>query len=205
MNKKLSAVLEIFLILLFFIASTYLIQNFNLEMYLDIGFLGMLIYVLLAFVAVVIAPISTIPLIPLASNMWGWKIAGGLSIIGWTLGSLVAFILARRYGEPIIRKIISLDRLHSIESKLPRENLFLGVLFLRMAVPVDVLSYAIGLFSKMELKSYFWATLIGVSPFAFILAYAGMVSPYYQLIIITVAIIIFLGGYLIYKKEKKEK
>jgi uncharacterized membrane protein YdjX (TVP38/TMEM64 family) len=41
-----------------------------------------------------------------------------------------------------------------------------------MAIPADVLSYALGLLVMMPYTHYFLATLIGVTPFALIFAYA---------------------------------
>jgi uncharacterized membrane protein YdjX (TVP38/TMEM64 family) len=65
------------------------------------GALGMGAYVVLTLFAVVVAPVSTLPLLPLASVMWGWVMAGILSVAGWTIGGQIAFLLARRYGKPL--------------------------------------------------------------------------------------------------------
>lgn len=158
------------------------------------GFAGMAAYVAVTVVSVVIAPVSTLPLLPLASAMWGWVIAGALSVVGWTIGAQVAFFLARRFGVPLVRKLVSLETLNKVEDRLPREHLFWSVVFLRMAVPVDVLSYAIGLFSRMKGTSYFFATLIGVIPFAFLFAYAGTLSPVFQIAALLAGIAVFFIG-----------
>ena len=50
---------------------------------------------------------------------------------------------------------------------------FMSVVLLRMVLPVDVLSYALGFFSDISLWRYTTATIIGIAPFAFIFAYAG--------------------------------
>jgi len=70
-----------------------------------------------------------------------------------------------------------------LEKKIPKENLFLGIIFLRMVIPVDILSYALGLFSKIKTRDYLLATIIGVSPFAFIFAYLGRMPFYYQIFV----------------------
>jgi uncharacterized membrane protein YdjX (TVP38/TMEM64 family) len=171
------------LVLLFVLASVFA-DKYQTQMQAvvsDDGSLGMGAYVLLTVFAVVAAPVSTLPLLPLASGMWGWVLAGGLSIAGWTIGGQIAFLLARRFGKPFLRKIISLEKLEKYEKRIPEENMFWTVLFLRMAVPVDVLSYALGLFSRMKSVPYFFATLIGVAPFAFIFAYAGTLPFLYQM------------------------
>jgi len=73
-----------------------------------------------------------------------------------------------------------------------------------MSIPVDILSYALGLFSKITLKRYFLATLIGVTPFAFVLAYVGTISFYYQVATLLIAAFIFLLGILIVLRKKKD-
>ena len=154
-----------------------------------------------AIIATVIAPLSSVPLLPVVSSIYGWFIAGLLSVIGWTIGSVIAFWLARRYGMPLVKKIVSLESINNIEKRIPEDNLFWSIVFLRMVVPVDFLSYLLGLFSHIKYKTYFWATLIGVTPFAFILAYLGTLPLVYQIITFTIAAIFILVGLLIYRKR----
>lgn len=161
----------------------------------------MVYYVIVTTLAVVVAPVSTLPLIPIASVAWGWFIAGVLSILGWVLGSQIAFFLARRYGKPLVQKIVSLEKLERFEKRFPEKNVFWTVVLLRMVVPVDVLSYAVGLFSEMKSVTYFLATMLGVIPFAFIFAYTGTLSIGTQLIVcIEVAVLAFLVYILKNKK-----
>ena len=198
MLNKTKSFVEIFIILILFLFFYYIIQT-NLELIKESlnDNLGMSVYVLITIVAIVIAPISTLPLLPIASNLWGWVTAAVLSIIGWTIGSLIAFILARKYGVSLISKFISIEKINKFEKMVPKENFFWGVVFLRMVVPVDILSYALGLFSKIKTKSYFFATLIGVTPFAFVFAYAGKMPFVYQILALLLALVIILFGLMI--------
>jgi len=50
---------------------------------------------------------------------------------------------------------------------------FWWIVLLRAIIPVDALSYAIGLFSRVSLWKYSLATFIGMVPMAFIISYAG--------------------------------
>lgn len=159
------------------------------------GPFGALFYVLITVAAVVIAPVSTFPLLPIAVSLWGSFFAAVLSIIGWTLGASIAFGLARRYGKPLIGKMISLKKIEHVEKLIPQKNIFMSVLLLRMALPVDVLSYALGLFSNISFKHYFFATLIGVSPFAFFFAYAVELPVTTQFLVVVVALIVLASGY----------
>jgi len=65
-----------------------------------------------------------------------------------------------------------------------------------MTVPVDVLSYVLGLFSRMKSAPYFFATLIGVAPFAFVFAYAGTLPFLYQMEALGLALFVMLLVFL---------
>ncbi|MBI2459741.1 MAG: VTT domain-containing protein [Parcubacteria group bacterium] len=156
-------------------------------------------YIFFTIIAVVFAPVSTLPLIPLATSVWGWFIAGMLSIVGWTIGAQIAFYIARYFGKPLVKKLISFDKLNKFENYFPKQNTFWAVVFFRMVIPVDVLSYALGLFSRMNGFSYFLATLIGVAPFAFILAYAGTLSVGFQIAALGAGFMMIFIGYSVKK------
>jgi len=159
------------------------------------GAFGIIAYVFITILAIVIAPISTVPLIPIASGLWGWFMAAILSIIGWAIGAQIAFHLARRFGKPLVAKLISIEKLTRFEKRFSKEHMFWAVVFLRMTIPVDILSYAIGLFSNMKSSIYFFATLIGITPFAFVIAYAGTLTVWLQLTVFLVVVIIFISWY----------
>lgn len=190
---------------LLFVLSSWLVQN-NLEAIAGIigddGW-GMAIYVLVSMVTIVLAPVATIPLIPIAASLWGGFITGLLNIFSWLVGSMIAFGIARIVGVRFVRKVVSLHRLEKIERMIPEKGMFGAIVFLRMVIPVDLLSYALGLFSQVRAGLYFWATLIGIIPFAFILAYAGRIPFTYQLIAILVLVLLALPGLAIYLLIKR--
>ena len=207
MNNRLKSFIEVLIIIVLFVFFSYIVQS-NIDFFKGIigdGFLGMFFYVLITIVAIVIAPISTMPLLPIASNLWGVFSAALLSIIGWTVGAFIAFIIARTYGVPIIKKFVPIEKINKLEKMVPRENVFWGVVFLRMIVPVDILSYALGLFSKMKTRDYVLATLIGVSPFAFVFAYLGKMPIQYQLAAFLVIAIILIIGFIVKEKRRKKR
>ena len=204
-NKKmLASVLGLIIIGVFFVASALLAQKYESELHAvvnDDSVFGMLGYVLITAVAIVVAPVSTLPLIPLTVSLWGWFTAGVLSIIGWTVGSQVAFLLARAYGKSLVQKFVSLERFRAYEKQFGAGNIFWTVVLLRMIVPVDILSYALGLFSTMSSRSFFLATIIGITPFAFIFSYLGSLPPSFQIItLIEIVLLIFIIHYLWKKK-----
>src|SRR3989344_5624435 len=107
-NKK--YVFEILFILFLFILFSFIVHR-NIDFIsslFDTPF-GMLVYIFIVILAVVIAPVSALPLLPVASQLWGWFLAGIFGIIGWTIGGLIAFEISRKYGVPLVKTLACLN------------------------------------------------------------------------------------------------
>jgi uncharacterized membrane protein YdjX (TVP38/TMEM64 family) len=157
--------------------------------------LGMALYVAITIVAVVIMPVSTLPILPVAVGFWGSFIAALLSVIGWIVGAIFAFLIARRFGSPVVRRFTNLRNIERFEQVLPEQHVFWGLVFLRITLPVDVLSYAVGLFTKISFKIYLTSTALGIIPFAFIFSYAATMPPHYQLVAGIIGFAVLFIGY----------
>jgi len=188
-----------------FIIISYVAQNklINLNFFSKNLFLGIIIYISILVLEAVVAPINTMPLIPIASEVVGWWQAAIYTLIGWTLGAFVVLIISQKYGKLLIRKMISLEKLEKYEKIIPTEHIFLNVVLLRLFMPIDIISYAFGLFTNIKKSTYVLATLIGYAPLAFFVAYLGTVSTFYQIIglIISTIVILIEGALLIRKKR----
>ncbi len=150
--------------------------------------LGGMIFVFMMVLSTVIPPITIFPLIPFVGVVLGPFITMIYSIVGWTIGSVVAFIIARQYGRPFLAKYVSLDKIDEWENKIPENNEFVVLVVLRMITPVDVLSYAMGMFCRICLWKYTLASFIGVIPFSFVLAYG------YDIVLLRNKTILFVVG-----------
>lgn len=156
---------------------------------------GAFMYVLIMMTAVIVAPFETLPLLPVAATLWGANVAAILTIVGWTIGSLVAFTLARKFGRKLVYRFTDNNTLEEWAGKLPRRQIFWLVAFARFLLPIDVISYAVGLFTKMPLHSYLAATVIGIIPFAYIFAYGSQLKTSLQLIAMAIVLIIIIFKY----------
>jgi len=206
-KEQINAAVGILVIVFVFLIVSYLVQNNIEEMrsLIGAGFMGMFVYLLILIISIVVAPVASLPLLPVASGIWGWFIAGLLSIIGWGIGALIAFGLSRKYGVPLIKKFVSLEEIGKYEKMIPEENIFWSIVFLRMALPVDILSYVLGLLSHIRFRTYAIATFIGIIPGAFILAYAGTLPFRYQVMAFIIGVIIILTSLKIRKIYKLKK
>jgi len=205
-KKIIISSIALFLIAIMFLLSSYFSREYQLEIqnYIGNGFFGIMLFIFVNILAVVIAPFSTLPLIPVATSMWGWFLTGVYSIVAWTIGAQIAFYISRIFGKKLVYKIVSAEKIGEIEKRIPEKNTFWSLVLLRMIVPVDILSYAVGLFSKIKAKTFLATTFIGVIPFAFIFAYIGTLSSRIQ-IIVFVEIFAAILLMLIYRKNSIKK
>ncbi|GEM_PF-2625185 len=192
-------------IIAIFALLSYLVQNelIDLSFFSDNVAVILLFYLAILVVEAIIAPINTMPLIPLAAAVFGWWQAAIYTLIGWTLGAFVVFVISQKYGKLLIRKLVSLEKLEKYEKIIPTEHIFLNVVILRLFMPIDIVNYALGLFTNIKKSTYLIATLIGYAPLAFFVAYLGKVSIFYQVAgaLICTLIIIIEGALLIRKKR----
>lgn len=166
------------------------------------GAFGAILFLLLTAVFVVfVIPLDIVFLIPIGVSLWGPLPTAFLSIAGWTVGASVAFTLARRYGMPVVVHIIGERNMTGLRERIPTGNLFWSVVVLRMLVPVDLLSYALGLFTEMPRRRYMLATLIGVAPFGFVFAYVGALPPWYQFLALGVIALLVSFVFLRYRAK----
>ncbi len=171
------------------------------------GFLqGLFFLGIVLFVSTVIAPLNTFSLVPFASMVFGWKITAFVCVIAWTLGAVVAFIFSRHYGKRALSFLKILQETEKYSNRVPEDLSFLSLIFLRMLIPVDILSYAIGLFTNISLFRYTLATAIGVTPFSIIWSYGGEAALSKQYLSLfsagAVAVLVVLIGRHFYKINK---
>ena len=134
--------------------------------------LGAGIYFVLVVASVVLLPFSSLPLLPLATRSYGVVLTALLSAAGWWAGCLIAFQIAR-LGRRYLERITSMEAVDRVEEKIPEDVGFGGIVVLRMILPVDVVSFALGLLKRLRFRTYAVASLVGILPFAFVMSYAG--------------------------------
>ena len=179
MRRSLILIGPIFLFAVLFLAGVFLAKEIepSLVEYLNgRESRGLVFYVIFIALGVVVAPISAIAVLPVVVKLYGILMASLASAFGWTVGAIGAFFLARRYGLPLVKHFVSKEKIDRIEKFLVGKRPFLKVFVLRVFFPVDILSYALGLLPHLSFKTYLWATILGVLPFAFIFSYLSEFS-----------------------------
>lgn len=135
-----------------------------------------IVFATLMFGATIIAPVVLLPLVPVVSPILGPFVTGLACWVGWTLGSVVAFWIARYGGRPLLARFTDLGRLDTLEARIPEASHFLLICALRLIVPVDILSYALGLFSTVSMRTYALASAVSILWFSFAFSYLGFAA-----------------------------
>ncbi len=134
-------------------------------------------------------------------------------LVGMALGSIIAILLARRFGKGLVEALYSREKMESmpILNDPKKRNAMTAVLFLIPGTPKDLLTYLIGL-TEMSIPLYLLITLICRSPSVIMSAISGSALGDDRLkralILFVITGIISACGYLVYlwiQKRSKQK
>jgi len=129
-------------------------------------------FVLIQFQAV-FAPLPSFPVIYAAGFLFGTFWGGLLSWVSGLASAALCFSLARRFGRPLVERVVSPAALRRADGLFLRHGAF-AVLLARLLpfTAFDLLSYAAGL-TPMGLGPFLVATAIGMTPATFLMAWVG--------------------------------
>jgi len=139
------------------------------------GVWGPIVVVGVMTLAIVVSPLPSAPIALAAGAAYGHGFGTALVLLGAELGALVAFVLARKLGRPIIERYVGQSLGKGL---LGSQNMLTFLVFASRLLPFlsfDLISYAAGL-SKLHLWRFALATLAGIIPASFFLAHLGSVA-----------------------------
>tara|TARA_Y100000310_G_scaffold342172_1_gene444131 strand:- start:2669 stop:3322 length:654 start_codon:yes stop_codon:yes gene_type:complete len=168
--------------------------------------MGMLAFLGLAAAGAILSPFSSVPIVPFVIPIWGEVLTFTLLTIGWLIGGLLAYVVGRYAGYPLMKKFFSFDKVEELKQELPKRSSFLLVLLFRLATPSEITSYFLGVI-RFRFWQYFWATLISEFVFAVLTIYLSDAviekDPILLALWLAVLVGIMLGTYYYYKKIRK--
>ena len=177
-----------------FVLVSFLVQN-NKEAVSSFvsagGWFSVSAYIFFGILAVIVPPASNIFLIPVGAAAWGPVLTGFLNILGWTLGSVIVFMVSRKFGEKLRLRYPSLFEFPVVEKIISTKYQLLTLIFIRMSFPVDIVSYAVGFFTKVSFPTYLLATVIGITPFSFFFAYVNEIPFSITVSFVGAALVLF--------------
>jgi len=177
---------------------------------LSFGALGSVIFILFSVFSVVFSPLTAFPFWLASLALFGFWSTFFYILISNSLGSVINFLIAKRFGRPLVAKFVgqkSVKKIDEFSEVMGLKVLFIARLFGGAAT--DYISYAAGL-TSMKFKPYLWISLFVPIPMTFLNVY--LID---QALMLKTVYIAFLGilGYilamlfpiLVYKKVKKRK
>ena len=182
-----------------------------LKAYMDsLGAWGWLIFIGMIVLQVIVAVIPGGPF-EIASGyafgvVWGTVICD----IGTTLGSLLVFLLVRRFGKDFIELFFSKAQIDSVKFlKTNEKSTFLIFLFFLIpGTPKDLLSYLVGLMD-MKVSTWVMITAVGRLPAILLSSLSGSAlnSQRYEIFAIAMAAALVLSilGMIFYSRHNQSK
>lgn len=179
-------------------------QPIHAHPYLGIGlFIGVLALITIFPVA------SSFPLLPVAGAVWGLFMGSVYAMLGWWIGGMIAFAIARWFRRPVLERYISIRKLDAWEEQIPDDISFRGIIFARILLPPGVPAYMVGLMQHISASRFALASLIGGIPIAFFLVGLGsavasgspMLFVPYSLCIVLLLVCAWFGLWRRWKKE----
>lgn len=167
--------------------------------------LAPVILILWRIIGVVIPPIPAGILALTLLPILGWFWVFLYSSIGLLAGAVIAFLLARRFREPLVKRFVPLQELNRWEGKLSESSELWGFILIRLTTgPImDFISYLAGL-TKLSFPKFLFATVLSLIPSA--IGYYIGESAYNKLSqespLISVGFLIALGVFIYFAKEK---
>jgi len=132
-----------------------------------------LAFVLLHAAQVILAPIPGQALDMLGGYLFGTFLGTFYSLAGMFLGSAVAFLLARRFGRPLVERVVNSRTLARLDDYARRRGLaFFFLVFLFPFLPDDVACFLAGL-TPLPFPSFALVVAIGRLPGTLVACWTG--------------------------------
>lgn len=140
---------------------------------LQFGVFAPLVFVFLQATQVLVAPIPGQVFALVSGWLFGAFWGTVYSVVGATLGSFVAFSLARRYGRPLVDRLFDAEALALLDGFSSDHGYFaLFVLFLLPGIPDDMICFVAGV-TDLDIKRMTAVSALGRLPGYLLVNFAG--------------------------------
>jgi uncharacterized membrane protein YdjX (TVP38/TMEM64 family) len=138
-----------------------------------LGFWGPLLYLLVVHVQVLTATVPGHGLMLTAGYLYGFADGFTLNLIGGVGASQLAFVIARRAGQPAVSRWAPPHLLQRWQRVAEQQGFFFFLIcFWLPIVPHNITNYIAGL-SSISFGQFFWANLLGRLPGLIIITLIG--------------------------------
>ncbi len=182
------------MLVMWYYISSFLVDKEAVRAIVDsYGIFAPIIFILIQIFQNIVAPIAHYPILIAGGFIFGVVKGFLLNWIGTTIGTILVILLAKKYGRPLVEKMISkrfIDKYDGLIKKLSPFGLF--IIYFLPGFPDDEISYLIGL-SNMPMRNIIIAIILGKTGGA-TLSYMGNnpINGAFPMIVVN-AIILVIG------------
>jgi len=195
----LAVAIGIFLIVNFNVHTFFMDRERLSELLISYGATSVLLFIALQIAQVVVSPLPGDVTGLLGGYLYGPVLGIIYSTIGLTIGSWIAFVLARFLGFPFVERIIRPSTIRKYDYFLEHKGLAISfIFFLIPGFPKDTLCYILGL-SHMRTRNFLVVSTTGRLLGTTLLSLQGSSlrndQDVFFFILLGVTVLIILGGY----------
>lgn len=131
---------------------------------------------------------------------WVWNFIGAES------GAIAAFLIARKFREPVVARFAPLERIHQWQDKVSQRRQFWSFTGLRAAslIAFDFVSYAAGL-TRLSFRTFVIATFLIDIPAGFLFFYFGGLAVKYSIFLLAVFAVIFMTAVITWNRLRNRQ
>ncbi len=161
----------------------------------DAGPFAPLVYIAIKIVTYVVAPLSSGPIQIFAGVLFGLIPGTIYTLVAEVIGGSINFWLARRYGRPVVRRLVGDNDMPRVEQFVSQIVDWKTVLYARLFLfsIYDFISYAIG-FALLPFRTYLILSIIGGIPSTFIASLVGTMLTVDQSSVLLIYGVIAIGS-----------
>lgn len=134
--------------------------------------LGALLFLLLATISAMFAFVSIAILVPVAVYVWGEPLSMLLLWVGWILGGVTAYGVARLLGRRVVHWLTAASALNRLEHRLRPDTPFSLILLFQFGLPSEIPGYVLGL-ARYPFGRYLLALALVELPYTITTIYLG--------------------------------
>lgn len=134
--------------------------------------LGALLFLLLAAISAMFAFVSIAILVPVAVYVWGEPLSMLLLWVGWILGGVTAYGVARLLGRRVVHWLTAASALNRLEHRLRPDTPFSLILLFQLGLPSEIPGYVLGLV-RYPFGRYLLALALVELPYTIATIYLG--------------------------------
>ena len=132
------------------------------------GILGPIVLVVLITATIIISPLASLPFWFASLALFGFWLTCFFIIISNSIGSAINFLIAQRFGRPVVAKLVGkkgIEKIDGVTEIIGLKMLFIARLF--GGASADYVSYAAGL-TAMKFRPYFMISIFVAIPMIFL-------------------------------------